>query len=67
MQKLPDADVIMLFVVLLGSAECLNTNDGPLEVLELQLQQFRELISEGDEGGKHVTRKGLLTESTNGK
>ncbi|XP_029698010.1 Fanconi anemia group A protein homolog [Takifugu rubripes] len=32
------------------SAECLNTNDGPLEVLELQLQQFREMISEGDEG-----------------
>lgn len=59
MQKLQDAAFIMSFVVLLGSAECLDTNDGPLEVLELQLQQFGELISEGDEGGRHVTRKGL--------
>lgn len=62
MQKLPDADVIVSFVVLSGGAECSNTNDDPLEVLELQLQQFGELISEGDEGGRHVRRTVLTGE-----
>lgn len=53
----------MLFVVLLGFAECLNTNIDPLEVLELQLQQFRELISEWDEAGRQITRA-VLTPPT---
>lgn len=46
--------VILSSVVLLGSAECLNTNKDPLEVLELQLEQFRGLLSKGDEGGRHL-------------
>lgn len=46
----------MLAVVLLGFAECLNTNNDPLEVLEIQLQQFRELITEGDEAGRQIGR-----------
>lgn len=45
----------MSCVVLLGSAECLDSIDDPLEVLKLQLEQFRGLLSEGDEGGRHIS------------
>ncbi|XP_029289893.1 Fanconi anemia group A protein isoform X3 [Cottoperca gobio] len=32
-----------------GSAVCLDTNDDPLEVLKSQLQEFRELVVEGND------------------
>ncbi|XP_068458987.1 Fanconi anemia group A protein homolog [Clinocottus analis] len=33
-----------------GAAVCLDTNDEPLEVLKMQLQEFTELLVEGNEG-----------------
>ncbi|XP_078114148.1 Fanconi anemia group A protein [Sander vitreus] len=33
-----------------GSALCLDTNDDPLEVLKIQLQEFTELVVEGNDG-----------------
>lgn len=40
-----------------GSTECLNTNDDPLEVLKIQLQEFTELLVDGNEGGRQISRK----------
>ncbi|XP_037623080.1 Fanconi anemia group A protein-like [Sebastes umbrosus] len=33
-----------------GNAVCLDTNDDPLEVLKIQLQEFTELVVEGNDG-----------------
>ncbi|KAL7401651.1 hypothetical protein ABVT39_002672 [Epinephelus coioides] len=33
-----------------GSAVCVDTNDDPLEVLKVQLQEFTELVNKGNDG-----------------
>ncbi|XP_010781875.1 Fanconi anemia group A protein, partial [Notothenia coriiceps] len=33
-----------------GSAVCVDTNDDPLQVLKVQLQEFTQLVVEGNDG-----------------
>ena len=44
-------------VVFSGSTVCLDTNDDPLEVLKIQLQEFTGLLVEGNDGGRQISRK----------
>lgn len=39
------------FVVFSGSAVCLDTNNDPVEILKIQLQEFTELVVDGNDGG----------------
>lgn len=35
---------------------CLDTNDDPLEVLKIQLQEFTELLVEGNDEGTQISQ-----------
>lgn len=37
-----------------GSAVCLDTNDDPLEVLKIQMQEFKQLLVGGNDGGRQI-------------
>lgn len=52
-------------VLFSGSALCLDINDDPLEVLKIQLQEFTELVVEGNDGGRQISRKGTHSANTN--
>ena len=47
----PVASLHFTCAVFSGSAVCVDTNDDPLEVLKVQLQEFTQLVVEGNDGG----------------